>query len=376
MADEESQGPRLADWEILQAKIFTRWINQRLASRHLPTISDVRTDLGQGSNLSNLMHVLTEQELPPAAKSPRKLPMVKAQRLEELDKALKLVWDSGVQMKLKPSPENLYAGDFKDVMSLVWGIMMKFMRFDEDDEEQLSAKDALLKWLQFHTKDYPQVEVTNLTKSFHDGVAFCCLIHKFKPKEIDVDSLDKANKAANLQLAMDKGEELFGIEKYLTPADVPKLDEKAMLVYCSEYYYHINEQAKRDLAAKRISKLIKFTRENDRMRAAYADKGSELSQQLDQAEQLLSDVTVVDNTMAGAQKRLADFGSYKTGLAKSIVSLQLDLEGLFNTLALRLSNHNRPPFQPAAEVGGGGEKGARETLADPAAPTALLPRII
>lgn len=90
-------------------------------------------------------------------------------------------------------------------MSLVWAIMMKYIKFDEDDaHENLSAKDALLRWLQFHTKDYPNIEVSNLTKSFHDGMAFCALIHKFKPSAIDMSSLEPANKVANLQLAMDK----------------------------------------------------------------------------------------------------------------------------------------------------------------------------
>ena len=43
-------------------------------------------------------------------------------------------------------------------MALVWAIMLKFIKFDDDDDgENLSATDALLKWLQFHLKDYPQV---------------------------------------------------------------------------------------------------------------------------------------------------------------------------------------------------------------------------
>lgn len=41
---------------------------------------------------------------------------------------------------------------------MVWGIMLKFIKFDDDEDgENLSATDALLKWLQFHLKDYPQV---------------------------------------------------------------------------------------------------------------------------------------------------------------------------------------------------------------------------
>ncbi|EDQ86619.1 uncharacterized protein MONBRDRAFT_33696 [Monosiga brevicollis MX1] len=353
MADE-MEAPRLEDWEILQAKIFTKWCNQKLMSRHFPTISDIRTDLGKDNNLcppplqkpdkqyssssrsmhsplprrlnrsANLMYALTEAEVPEEKTKPRKMPLVKAQVLENIDKNLKMV------------------------MSLVWAIMMRFMRFDDDDDgEQLSAKDALLKWLQFHLKDYSQVSIQNLTKSFHDGLAFCCLIHKFKPNDIDVASLDPANKQENLQLAMDKAEQLFDIEKYLTPADIPKLSDKAMLVYISEYYYQINEQAKRDLAAKRIAKLIRFTRENDAARAKYMADGAQLLQHIEHAEQLLDGIDVITNTMAGAVKHLEDFATYKTAEKKAITSLHLEMENNFKTLALRLSNHNRPAFKPA-----------------------------
>jgi hypothetical protein len=74
-----------------------------------------------------------------------------------------------------------------------------------------------------------------------------------------------------------------------------------MLVYCSEYYYHINEQAKRDLAAKRIAKLIRFTQENDAARAKYQSNGETLLKHIATAEALLQDVQTITNTMAGTQ---------------------------------------------------------------------------
>eukprot|EP00730_Choanoeca_flexa_P018668 TRINITY_DN9089_c0_g1_i3.p1 TRINITY_DN9089_c0_g1~~TRINITY_DN9089_c0_g1_i3.p1 ORF type:complete len:1244 (+),score=477.40 TRINITY_DN9089_c0_g1_i3:22-3753(+) len=349
MSDEQDT-PRLADWEVLQAKIFCKWCNQKLMSRHFPLMKDIRTELGKDNNLANLIYALTEADVPESKTKPRKLPMVKVQVLEQIEKALKMVKDAGVELKTRVSSENLYSGDFKDVMALVWGIMLKFIKFDDDEDgEDLSATDALLKWLQFHLKDYPQVQVTNLTKSFHDGMAFCCLIHKFKPDAIDVSKLDPANKTANLQLAMDKAEELFEIEKYLTPADIPKLNDKAMLVYCSEYYYQINEQAKRELAAKRIAKLVRFTQENDAARAKYEADGEVMLDHLTKAEGLLEGVETVTNTMQGAKQHLDDFGTYKTQQKKAIVSKHLAMEANYNTLSLRLANHNRPVYVPANE---------------------------
>ena len=114
MAQDEAQMPQLQDWERLQAKIFTKWVNQKLMSRHFPTIADVQTDLAKDNTLYNLMCALTEREPPVEKKKPAKM-HVKAQVLDDIDKALKFVFDCGIQMKLKPSPENLYSGDFRDV---------------------------------------------------------------------------------------------------------------------------------------------------------------------------------------------------------------------------------------------------------------------
>lgn len=50
-----------------------------------------------------------------------------------------------------PSPGNLIEGEETAVLGFVWEMMMKFMKFEtEDDAESLSAADALLKWTNYH----------------------------------------------------------------------------------------------------------------------------------------------------------------------------------------------------------------------------------
>lgn len=39
----------------------------------------------------------------------------------------------------------------------------------------------LLEWCKEVTKDYPGVKVTNLTTSWRNGMAFCAIIHHFRP---------------------------------------------------------------------------------------------------------------------------------------------------------------------------------------------------
>ena len=75
------------------------------------------TDLGAGDTLQNLIQILSERELP---KSPKKAmaTFVKAQQLEAVNNVLKFIWECGVDMKLKPSAENVLKGDRRDVSGL------------------------------------------------------------------------------------------------------------------------------------------------------------------------------------------------------------------------------------------------------------------
>eukprot|EP01094_Clydonella_sp_ATCC50884_P008373 TRINITY_DN177_c0_g1_i1.p1 TRINITY_DN177_c0_g1~~TRINITY_DN177_c0_g1_i1.p1 ORF type:complete len:1232 (+),score=684.36 TRINITY_DN177_c0_g1_i1:352-3696(+) len=221
--------------------------------------------------------------------------------------------------------------------------MLKFMRFG-DDEDAVNAKDALLLWIQNKTASYKNLKVENFKKGFKDGLALCALIHKHRPNLIDYDSLTPGSDK-NIQVAFDAAEKYFNLEQYLTPEDFKALDENSMVVYAAEYYHGIAEQRKVDLAVRRVDKLIKLTEENDEMRAKHNAGALKLKEHMTSVEKLLSDRTI-DNTMAGAKKRIADFYEYKTKDKGEILADQLSLEALFNNLAMRLAHHKRPEYVP------------------------------
>jgi len=332
------------DWLRLQRKIFSRWCNQKLSLSRDIQVEDVVTEIGDGVLLINIIEVLSEMTFPGKYS---KTPKMRVHKIDNLNNALQFVWDSGVQMKVKPSAEDLVDGDEKRTLGLIWALMLKFVKFGDDD--QLNAKDSLMMWVQNKIQGYNNVKVENFGKDFKDGMALCALVHKHRPKLIDFESLDPSDGMKNLKIAMEAAEKYFGLEQYLTPEDICKLDENSMVVYVSEYYYGIAEQRKVDLAVRRLNKLIKFTVENDAMRKEYNQTAEKYKGELKSAEVLLEDRTI-DNNMAGAKKRIADFYDYKENAKGELLKKQLQLESLFNNLAMRLAHRKRPAYVPPEGV--------------------------
>ena len=49
---------------------------------------------------------------------------------------------------------------------------------------------ALEVWARRVTDGYPNVKITNMSSSWKNGLAFCAIVHKFRPDLIDFTSLD------------------------------------------------------------------------------------------------------------------------------------------------------------------------------------------
>jgi len=234
------------------------------------------------------------------------------------------------------------------VMGLVWAIMQKFLKFgDDEDGENLSAEDSLLMWVQNQLLTYSDIEVKSFTKSFHNGLAYAALIHKFRPNLIDPAQLNAGDALGNLAKVFEAAKTYFELEQYIEPSDISQLDSKSAFIFLSEFYYGIAKQRKVDLACRRITKLIHYTQKNDELRARYQEKANLFLDTLAKVTVELNDRTI-DNTMSGAQARLAAFQAYKGGDKITIVDAFLSIESLYNHLSMRLADHNRPVYAPGA----------------------------
>jgi hypothetical protein len=333
------------DWAVLQKKIFSRWVKQKLHSKNIP-VNDVLVDLHDGKVLRALVETLSERQYNDKTFGKwTENCKNDYNKIDNINCCMKFIKDCGITFKITPNVEDIMRGDEKTILGIIWALILKFVRFDDDDSD-LDATKALLLWVRNKTHEYKNVEIgESYTNSFASGMALCAIIHKHRPKLINYDSLNPKEPLSNFDVALNAANNYFDMERYIEPNEIVNLDEKCLFIFVSEFYYGIAEQRKLDLAARRISKLIIKTKENDRLKALFNEKAKEFKERVADVKVTLNDI-VIDNTLAGAKKRIEEFYHYKTNKKIDIVRLQLELEALFTNIQTRLTQMKRPPFKP------------------------------
>ncbi|XP_030648616.1 cytospin-B [Chanos chanos] len=101
-----------------------------------------------------------------------------------------------------------------------------------------SKRNALLKWCQKKTEGYPNIDVTNFSSSWSDGLAFCALLHTYLPAHIPYQELISQDKGRNLTLAFQAAESV-GIKPSLDIEELMQTDRpdwQRVMQYVSQIY--------------------------------------------------------------------------------------------------------------------------------------------
>ncbi|XP_060789416.1 EH domain-binding protein 1 isoform X2 [Neoarius graeffei] len=107
-----------------------------------------------------------------------------------------------------------------------------------------NASQSLLVWCREVTKNYRGVKITNFTTSWRNGLAFCALLHHFRPDLIDYKSLNPQDIKENNKKAYD-GFASLGISRLLEPADMVLLaipDKLTVMTYLYQIRAHFSGQ--------------------------------------------------------------------------------------------------------------------------------------
>ncbi|XP_045926377.1 EH domain-binding protein 1 isoform X3 [Micropterus dolomieu] len=105
-----------------------------------------------------------------------------------------------------------------------------------------NASQSLLAWCREVTKNYRGVKITNFTTSWRNGLAFCALLHHFRPDIIDYKSLNPQDIKENNKKAYD-GFASLGISRLLEPSDMVLLaipDKLTVMTYLYQIRAHFS----------------------------------------------------------------------------------------------------------------------------------------
>ncbi|XP_036402374.1 EH domain-binding protein 1 isoform X2 [Megalops cyprinoides] len=105
-----------------------------------------------------------------------------------------------------------------------------------------NASQSLLAWCREVTKNYRGVKITNFTTSWRNGLAFCALLHHFRPNLIDYKSLNPQDIKENNKKAYD-GFANLGISRLLEPSDMVLLaipDKLTVMTYLYQIRAHFS----------------------------------------------------------------------------------------------------------------------------------------
>uniref|UniRef100_A0A8D8J3Z7 Cytospin-A n=1 Tax=Culex pipiens TaxID=7175 RepID=A0A8D8J3Z7_CULPI len=103
-----------------------------------------------------------------------------------------------------------------------------------------SKRNALLKWCQNKTVGYRNIDITNFSSSWNDGLALCAIMHSYLPDRIPYDQMSPNDKRRNFSLAFAAAESV-GIPTSLSIDEMCQLerpDWQLVMGYVTAIYKH------------------------------------------------------------------------------------------------------------------------------------------
>ncbi|XP_068961768.1 spectrin beta chain, non-erythrocytic 5 [Petaurus breviceps papuanus] len=340
----------------VQEKTFTNWVNNIFHHGKAGIkIQNMYIELGDGTHLLKLLELISGEVLPPPNRG-----QMRVHFLENNSRALAFV-RSKVPVPLI-GPENIVDGDQTLILGLIWVIILRFQISDIslDKEEfgasadQLSAKEALLVWCQRKTAGYSNVNITDFSRSWSDGLGFNALIHAHRPDLIRYSSLRPEHPLHNLENAFEVAHRDLGISRLLDPEDVavPQPEERSIMTYISLYYHYFSHLHQGQTVQKRLSKILQQLQETAKLQAQYKQIVSDLLGWITERVAQLEERRFPD-TLPAMRQLLAAFATFR----KEEKPPRLEQRGAAEALLFRLSTalraQNRRAFLPPEGLGPG-----------------------
>ncbi|KAL4696038.1 hypothetical protein H8957_001690 [Semnopithecus entellus] len=338
----------------MQEKTFTKWINNVFQCGQVGIkIRNLYTELADGIHLLRLLELISGEALPPPSRG-----RLRVHFLENSSRALAFL-RAKVPIPLI-GPENIVDGDQTLILGLIWVIILRFQisHISLDKEEfgasaaLLSTKEALLVWCQRKTASYTNVNITDFSRSWSDGLGFNALIHAHRPDLLDYSSLSPDRPLHNLAFAFLVAEQELGIAQLLDPEDVAATqpDERSIMTYVSLYYHYCSRLHQGQTVQRRLTKILLQLQETETLQTQYEQLVADLLCWIAEKQAQLEARDFPDSLPAMRQL-LAAFTVFRTQEKPPRLQQRGAAEALLFRLQTALQAQNRRLFLPHEGLG-------------------------
>uniref|UniRef100_UPI0037E98A37 nesprin-2a n=1 Tax=Semicossyphus pulcher TaxID=241346 RepID=UPI0037E98A37 len=264
--------------EQIQKRTFTNWINAQLSKRCPPSfVSDLFSDLRDGSQLLDLLEVMTGQPMK------RQRGRGVFQQRANIETALNFLKKKSIKLVNINIPD-ITDGRPSIILGLIWTIILhchieelastlaysschssldSLTSLDSFSGSpvpaspvpagrtsplhrrfRISAKKALLMWVRDQCQRVGcSVSVKDFKKSWRSGEAFLAILCSLRPQLVDLSLVRSRSNQENLEEAFHLAERELHIPRLLEPQDVDVKDpeEKSIMTYVAQFLQYSND---------------------------------------------------------------------------------------------------------------------------------------
>ncbi|EJD76228.1 hypothetical protein LOAG_16762 [Loa loa] len=255
----------------MQVHLFEQYICVAKRNRHSSSelVEDLFEDLRDGVLLCHLIEVLTGEALPVNKAKESK----RVHHISNLTTALAALRRRGLDL-VNNNPADIANGNPRIICGLIWQMILHFqietnvqLLKEWGFELELANSPStsrigngnspfgklpyqlrvghlkapvdrvILRWVNAQLARPYNIKLTDMDKSWRDGVAFNALIHRVRPELVDMDIVYRSTPKANLQQAFRLAKEHLHIRPLLDVEDMlcDKSDKRSVITYVSQF---------------------------------------------------------------------------------------------------------------------------------------------